>query len=237
MARMELNTTRMYELRNVVGKLAPAEKFTEVTRRIEDIERSMALAVEQVESDDALARETLVDALQRSQKIIVFMAQLQMNQAIDIDSLVPIILTPEEEQVFVADTLAVIQKKLTEINRQLEGVEDESVIEKVNFAREAIEETMVMMKASTTDYQTFAMYARDTQALADDTVLLLAQFKDVHDQSVVPGSGATSTATSTIEKIAVDKPATTTEESINGQGTATEAGEEESSEPKTVDNE
>ena len=197
LARVELNTTRLYELRTVVSRLTTSEQLAEVTRRIEDVERSMSQAIAQVETDEALARQTLVDAMQRSQKIIVFMAQLQMSQAIDIESLVPVVLTVEEEQAFMADTLSLIQVKLQEIEESVESVEDEALQEKIMFAYSTIADTVELMAASTTDYQAFIMYARDAQALADDTILLLRQFNNGQSNAPVENEMLNSTASTT----------------------------------------
>jgi hypothetical protein len=222
LARVELNTTRMYELRTVVSRLITAEQLTEVTRRIEDVERSVAQAIAQAEVDETLARETLVGAMQRSQKIIVFMAQLQMNQAIDIESLVPVVLTAEEEQVYMTDTVAVLAAKLQKIEQGLVKVEDESLREKVSFAYATIADTLELMSASTTDYQAFTMYARDMQALADDAILLLGQINEQVD--VVP------------EKIIASTTATTSDAVTEDGGVATDNDEEAKNSDSEVTN-
>ena len=73
MARVELNTTRAYELLETIKETASAEEVSDVTRRIEDIERSIAEAIKIQGTDSYGARTILIDSLQRVQRLVVFM--------------------------------------------------------------------------------------------------------------------------------------------------------------------
>jgi len=127
MARVEIGTTRMYELRDSIAQKDTAA-YANITRRIEDIERSITSAIEKSADSKTESQQILIDVLQRSQKLIVFMTDLEVSQTVDIDELVPMVLTTEEER-----------EKTTAYNTEL------------NFKLEQIQNTVASASSTTAD--------------------------------------------------------------------------------------
>ncbi|MCA9362559.1 hypothetical protein KC906_04240, partial [Candidatus Kaiserbacteria bacterium] len=221
MARIEQNTTRIYELRQSLSEVATKAELSEVTRRIQDIERSVAEAVAVVEADEMMARQSLVEVLQRTQKLIVFIAELEVTKTVDIETLVPVVLTDAEKQTERAQVIAELEQNLMTIDVLLPAIEDEGVAEKVLTAQEQISGVLIGMKASSTEYRAFKAMEAETVALVHDVLKLLEAQKLPVELPAEPAS-ATSTATSTETEVVGEQATSTTEtttttESINGE--------------------
>lgn len=218
-ARTEVNLTRIYELKEAVSKILTEEQKPELSRRIQDIERMFAEAVEEGVVDEPGTRQALVSVMQHSQKLIVFMAQLHLAQTVDIESLVPIVLTGDEEKLFMEETLRSLQEKMNTIASGVQSVEDEALLDKVIFAQGVLEESVGFMTAPEITYEAFTLYARDAQALADDAIALLEQ--KLPAQNEVPEvpldvdeDQETSTTTEDIVEEVLDEVLATTTETI-----------------------
>lgn len=199
-ARVEQNTTRILELRDSITDLAADKQLQEVNRRIEDVERIIADALDLVSEEERAAQLRLIEALQRSQRLIVYMTEIQVIESIDIDTLVPVVLT-EAEQQQVRETLTnEIATKVARIEATLDSVEEEAIVEK---AAQNLDEIAVMQAdiASTADPIVLQERAKEALQLADDT-LLMFEFEpvpaDTSSGSTTPET-TSSTASSTVE--------------------------------------
>jgi len=103
LAHAESDTTRARELLASIDGVASAEEIREVTRRIEDVERVMARALETRASDESAAQALLTDVLARSQKLIVFMTNIDVRAVLSVEALVPVERTDDELRTAVAD--------------------------------------------------------------------------------------------------------------------------------------
>ncbi|MCD5381498.1 MAG: hypothetical protein LR008_02885, partial [Candidatus Pacebacteria bacterium] len=175
MARIEQNTTRIYELLATVSEMAPEEQMGDVTRRIEDIERAITVAVEVSESNNEASQVQMVDVLQRTQKLIVYMTEFRVIETIDIETLVPVVLTGEEEAVVSSDLSEEIDVKLIRIEELLIQVEDVNVLEKVSFTQGAISELSVKLASTTENFEGFETVSAEMLALIDDVIIMLEQ--------------------------------------------------------------
>lgn len=184
MARVERNTTRIFELRNSLSNAIPAKEIADVTRRAEDLDRIIAEAILLSETDEVAARKSLVEVLQRSQRLIVFMTELKVSKAVDINTLVPVVLTEQEEQAKVVTLTDSINAKTMQIATMLEGVTDEAVREKVNMAQVTILELSTKMASSTSDLAVFTAFAQEAMAVADDTIGLLERYHTPVEEAV-----------------------------------------------------
>lgn len=206
MAKVEQNTTRIYELRDSIRGVAPETKLTEVQRRIEDLERAIAAAIEQHSQDELAARQRLVDILERTQKLIVYMTEIEVVETVDIDRLVPIELTPEEEATISANLRSEIKQRQARIAELLPQVTDPGVVEKAEYAETLMSENLAAL-ASTTSFAAFEPLANDTLAIGSDTVDALE--RSLAPNLVTPGTDPNTNPTSDLEP-ATSTPATST---------------------------
>lgn len=176
MARVEQNTTRVYELRSVLGDSVSAEEQANVTRRIEDLERSVESVIILVETDEQAARHSLVEVLQRSQRLILFINELVVAKAVDINTLVPVVLTSEEKSANIASSTESLADKMAQIESSLATVTDEAVVEKVQAGQTTVLELKLKMASSTDEYEAFVAVSQEAHALADDMLILLEHY-------------------------------------------------------------
>jgi len=175
MARAEQNTTRIYELLNLVKESAPDEQLGDVTRRIQDIERAIQEAMEISPTEENEARLQLVDVLQRTQKLIVYMTELNVTQSVDIESLVPVVLTPSEEEEMVKKLTDELNNKITTIQEQSVEVKDGAVSEKIESALTELLNHSTLAASSSGDFLIFKGIMDEAMEMADDTLIVLEQ--------------------------------------------------------------
>ena len=201
-ARIEQNTTRSYELFNSIAFAEGDPINAGLDRRLQDISRSIDEANALRPQDEAAASQLLIDTLERTQKLIVYMSDVEVNRAVALDTVVPVILTPEERQ----SQLALLD---TEINRKVEILEtvhsqlNTEVAEKVDYSIRVAKEKQEEVHATTTNLDA-GIYAKDTIALLDDAL------KVVSDSGVSISATATSSVDTTATSTATSSPDTST---------------------------
>jgi hypothetical protein len=199
-ARVEQNTTRMYELSDKLESLNPKTK-TDVARRIEDIERSVEEAIVESTNDEQVAREILVDVLKRTQKLIVFMTDLEVSDTVDIEELVPVVLTDSEEVEMTASYKAELETQQEAILKALETIdmeEESDIIEKIESGLSTIATRREQMEGALS-FKEVKLYAKEAIELADDLLLLLEQTTVPEVILPEPEEGEEVQASSTVE--------------------------------------
>jgi hypothetical protein len=211
-ARVEQNTTRLYELSEELETLNPNTKKN-VTRRIQDINRSVEEAIIQAPENESTAQDILIDVLKRSQKLIVFMTDFAESGTIDIEKLVPVILTSDEEVAEITAYKKEIARKQAEIEASLSAADSETssdFIEKIEAGLIQIE-VLITKTSESNVFAEIKTYSIAAIELADDLQLVLEKnnLPVIVEPVVLPGQ-ATSTASSTVSSSTTPAVATTT---------------------------
>lgn len=198
MAKVESETTRAHELLKGVNSHATFEEKNDISRRLEDIERKVAVAMDLSKNDEKLARQGLVEVLQQTHRLIVFMTNIDVRANLTVDEIVPVTLTNEER-------IILIQKQVSETRSMLDLVKntlsastsneiDADVLAKVRPAFEQSSTSIVKVKDLMlgTEYNLDQVEALSSEAydLALDATQLLSiptpeiPVSEVEDQEV-----------------------------------------------------
>lgn len=211
MARAEQNTTRIYELLSSVKQSAPVDQVTDVTRRIQDIERAIQAAMELSSTDDNEARLQLVGVLQRTQKLIVYMNELEVTHSVDIESLVPVVLTESEEKTAITSLTDELNSKIVLIQERSPQVNDASVSEKVDHALVLLTKQASLVASSTDNFKTFKEMAEEALAIANDTLIIIEQHMVPIEETIDDQEATSTTETSTSTEEKIEQRASSTE--------------------------
>lgn len=173
MARVELNTTRAYELLESIEADLEDQQSNDISRRLEDIGRTIEEAIKLREENNDDARKLLVEALQRTQRLIVFMTDIEVIQTIEVEEIVPVMLTPEEKQAK-REALKTELANLVSIVEQTLETEDiaPEIAEKVSTSIATIKTQQALMTEET-PFIDYVTTSEDLLALAKDSAELL----------------------------------------------------------------
>jgi len=218
MARVEQNTTRIYELRDALQAVASEEELADVNRRLADLDRLVAEAMQSAEGDEEQARKQLVEVLQRTQKLIVFMTELEVAKTVDIDTIVPVVLTDEEKRDEMSRLTNEIAQKQEQIGILLERADNAALEEKVRQTQADIAARQETLASSTEDFAAFTTLASETLVLAGDTLSLLTQYVE---GSAVEVPVVDDRSTSTTETVP-DNAASSTIDGVGERSSTTE---------------
>lgn len=176
LARLEADTTRARELLLSVSEVARSEERIDTTRRLEDIERSMATAMAADDETDVAARKILFTAIHRVQKLIVFMANIDVRETTSLESIVPVVLTDEERRNGIENNVREMNSGLTQISASVKETELTAALsDKVGAATkrsaELASSTAVMLAGN--DLSGAAVLSVEGRDLVRDTLALL----------------------------------------------------------------
>jgi hypothetical protein len=225
-AYVERETTRAYELLKSIDDTATVEEKADIARRLEDISRVILGAAATREENEFAAREALVTVLERTQRLVVFMTNIDIRSEVSVEDIVPVTLTVEERNAKIAQEVTEINSLLTQIDEALVVMTvpvelSEKLVPALLESREVASSTKASLPVSESELETVEMVVRDALAVTRDAVTALGitlgepQTSEAPaiEEGVIPapetGMEASSTATSTIEI-------------IEGQGTSTE---------------
>lgn len=166
MARVEINTTRAYELLKAKNIDGNEVMFADVTRRLEDVNRTINRANSLRTENETSASEALLDALQRSKKIIVFLSE--SGNASSIEALVPIEYTEEEYKQQLVILNEDINRKI-EMIKTLQSQASASATEKALYA---IEIAQSNQSATSSEPVTSVKLAKESVAVLDDALMI-----------------------------------------------------------------
>lgn len=222
-ARIELETSRAYELFESVKPIALEAEVRDIERRIGDVERKI-LEAKQVHdgqelvdednasSTDAAAAEVLLlrAALSDIQKLISFMTDIDVRENVTIEELVPITLTLEEREAAVVTLQEEAKQRWDTFSALLETIATDALSQKVasglTEATARIQDSVAALEAG--DIAVAELAIREAHAYLNDIQTLTAGVAD----TVVPNEGGDASTT----------PATSTDDAATGTGTVGE---------------
>lgn len=187
-AEVESETTRAYELFETIDPTVTDEERLEIERRLDDIDRAILTASQldqenQNESAGAL-RTVLVDV----KKLVAFMTDIDVRENVILETLLPVILTDEEQVIEIKIILEDVSKLQIEIESRIEQIEDGEFLEKVGFG---LEEVATLVAHSTTSLEASNIEsARDSafaaQAFVADLDTLTFEFHIKETEETLP---------------------------------------------------
>ncbi|MEZ4194850.1 MAG: hypothetical protein R3B53_00395 [Candidatus Paceibacterota bacterium] len=211
MARVESETTRAYELLSNINNHATPEEKTDIKRRLEDIERSVSEAINDSDIDSLVTRKQLIDSLQRTQRLIVFMTNIDVRSSLTVEQIVPVTLT-KEERIVKAKNLANKTVALITLTESVIGVNSTSTASTTSASstKEVLAKLLPAMKESKVsaeavlatleqpDYDLSSLEDKvKAYAMADDSATLLnvdrSALSEIKEEVVVPVDIASST--------------------------------------------
>jgi hypothetical protein len=176
MARVEMNTTRVGELRDSLEGVVTDQGLVDVNRRIADIDRAITVAVVLAQNPDTEleARTALVDVLTRTQKLIVFMTDLEVREQVAIESVVPVVLTAGEIDAERTKRTTELTELIAQITAVIDLDEAGDLTEKLIDTSEklAIAQEELLQTAN---YSAFVTLSDNAIALAKDSLILVEQ--------------------------------------------------------------
>lgn len=144
-AQVELETTRALELLESVKNSATPEEQTDITRRLDDIDRAI-IAAKDLHAQTGATVDTgipeLTTVLGSIQKVIVFMTDIDVRQTVALDTLVPVTLTPEERVNIGRTTLNNITTTLAQIEVRIPDITDADLLAKVELGKNTINDLL-----------------------------------------------------------------------------------------------
>jgi len=129
-ARVEFETTRAHELASSIESSATDEEQASIARRLLDIERKVKAAQVAHAEGDSESIGFLSVALADIQKLISFMTDIDVRNNVELETLVPVVLTPEERIAKLEALLPEVSVDVVEVATSTEmTLEDEAVEE------------------------------------------------------------------------------------------------------------
>jgi len=216
MARVEMNTTRIGELRDSLVAIVSPQGLADVNRRIQDIDRAVLAAIElqQTAETELAAREALVDVLTRTQKLIIFMTDLEVREQVTIESVVPVVPTIDEIELDRSKRSQQLQDAIDDLEAAISSDEVSADVQaKLEITGEKLEAAQTTL-AGIKDYKTFVAQSNDVLALAADALLLIK-----NDGVIIPAvpvdKATTTSQTSTSTGVVGSNKSTSSESMVN----------------------
>lgn len=178
-ARTEREIMRAYELLASVRVRTTETEGIDISRRLSDIERTVGEAMASREQDETLARQTLVLALQRTQRLIVFMSNIDVRGAVAVETIVPVVKTRDERVHTLGMERGVVERKLKLITEALTlTTTDAALAEKAGVAfalsSQAFASSTALMSADGFDLGTAEAQVAEAKLYASEAMKILS---------------------------------------------------------------
>lgn len=180
-AKVESETTRAHELLNEVAGLATAEEQVDIKRRLDDINIKIVAANGLLEQNEIAARQGLVEALQQTHRLIVFMTNIDVRASVTVDEIVPVTLTTEEKIALATAQLEKSDELRLQISDMLQATSsvsiDGALLDKITPALEQSSTSAAQARAvllnGTIDEVSLSALSLEAFNLANDVLSLL----------------------------------------------------------------
>lgn len=212
-AQLEVETTRGRELLVSISDGITEKEAKDIDRRLSDIEGKIERAVKTYTSDE-LAGTTELRAVWRDmQTLITFMTDIDVRLALELETLVPLVPTPEERIALIHLDYTDAEGALRRIMAGVDTIEDASLSEKITITVPLVQDLLETATTSLAieDIDTAESATKEAKAYTDSMITL----------GTFPALGDLITATSTPS---TDVPAAT---STDSTATSTETVDEE----------
>lgn len=169
-AQIELQTTRAYELFETIKETVTEEEIADIDRRLSDINRLFSEAKDGFVYDESKAVADSSHVLGFIQKLISFMTNIDVREAVTLESLVPVVLSAEERTSLANEEILSIERLKAEILQRIETIEENSVVEQVTGELAIIDEfmTKIQVALEIKDIDIVEEILTEARALIDD---------------------------------------------------------------------
>lgn len=209
-AQVELETTRAYELFTTIKVSATEEEVTDIERRLSDINRLILEAKEKHIIDPTVASDDLVTTLGLTQKLIVFMTDIDVREAVALETLVPVVLSDVERIDRAREDIRTIDGTKIEVEKRLETILDLDVTAKVTEGIEYIDDILLKAGASleVNDIQNAEGLIEEGRILVHDldTMTKPAEVTDTPEAVSTDGNEEGEGASQAIDQVASTTP-------------------------------
>lgn len=211
--QVESETTRAYELLDSIKSYATLEEQLDIKRRLEDIGRKTEVSLGIFETSEEEASKQMVSILEDTQKLIVYMTNIDVRASVTVDEIVPVTLTNEERLVAINKQIEEANKLIIETEVALQATSSVEIEEKVKTTlvdgkKELNEEIVPLLRSGNFDLaqietkvKAILDKVRDVRGLtgvrSEDIIDLIKENDSATSTNEVETPTATSTATST----------------------------------------
>ncbi len=225
-AKIESETTRAHELLREVAGVATAEEQVDIKRRLDDIDVKILAAIQLQTQDEVASRQGLVEALQQTHRLIVFMTNIDVRASVTVDEIVPVTLTTDEKietaKKQLEETEAIRLKVVELLTSTSTPAIEPSVLEKITPALEqsstSAAQAKAILDAAPIDEPALSMLSLEAYNVMTDILSLLGP--------VQIGTEGEATAPEEVPEDALEVLEGNPEETASSSATSTEVVEE-----------
>ncbi len=214
-AQLEQETTRGRELLLSIKDNATEQEYTDLERRIGDVERKLTQGATLYAEDAVRGQEYLTQTWRDMQVVITFMTDIDVRSALAIENLVPIVLTPEEDRALTLNAYNEASIALLKIEETLPTVNDAGISDKVTLT---LPQVKVLLDTASSSIDTNVIAAKSAAFEARDytrSIMSLASFTNQNPDIILTATStteSTSSATTTDGKMMItDETSSSTE--------------------------